>query len=207
MQPIFSRNATVDKIAFLNWRMAQETTIRYFMTLGEGYLSSSIILAKQCLIFNRNKQADILIFPILATANHGIEMYLKAIMWSLNIALGSGKRIEGRHNLGQMYRMVKSKIKKLAGPDELRKFEEGMTELECYLDELSAKIEATQMDDKMDFSRYPISNKYENHFYVDRLENVEVDLENFVKRFEIISSKLGSIAEYFYDEFAGEPQG
>lgn len=200
MQPIFSRNGNINKMAFMNWRMSQDSTIRYLMTLADGYLSSAIVLAKQCLINNRNKQADILIFPILANANHGIELYLKAITWTLNQMLGSHLKIEGQHNIDQMYRMVKSKIKKLGGPKELKAFEEGMIELESYLKELVVKIKATSKKDKMDFSRYPINNSYENHFYVDGMDNVEVDLENFVKRFEEISDKLGSVAEQLYDE-------
>lgn len=80
----------------------------------------------------------------------------------------------------------------------MKAFEEGMVDLESYIDELVVKIESTSKYDKMDFSRYPISNDM-NHFYVDRLENVEVDLENFIRQFEIINDRLGSIAERFYD--------
>jgi hypothetical protein len=207
IQPIFSRNEDHNKIAFMNWRMSQDSTIRYFMTLADGYLSSAIILAKQCLISNRDKQADILIFPILTNANHGIELYLKAMIWSLNQMLDSDLKIEGKHNISQMYKMVKSKINVLGGQSELKAFEEGMTELESYLEELTIRIEATSKKDKMDFSRYPVSTDYENHFYVDRFGNVEVDLENFVRRFEVISDKLGQLAEYFYEESGDEESG
>lgn len=206
MQPIFSRNDDIDKMAFMNWRMQDESPIRHFMNMADGYLRSSLILAKQCLICNSDKKADILIFPILANANHGIELYLKAILWMLNELLKSNAKIEGRHNIDQIYKMLKSKLKALGGVDELRAFEDGMKELEGYIDELVLKIEATSKNDKMDFSRYPISNAYENHFYVDRMGTVEVDLENFIRRFEIIHDKLTWAAEHFYDETGDDEQ-
>jgi hypothetical protein len=199
MQPIFSRNDDINKMAFLNWRMEGDTKIRYWLNLAEGYMNSSIILAKQCLIFNRNKQADILIFPIFTNANHGLELYLKSLNWMLNKILKSNSKIEGNHNIQQIFRIVKSKIKILGGTSELKSFESEMVELDSYINELFEKIKATSKDDRMDFSRYPFSNKYENHFYVDGIGNVEVDLENFVKRFEIINEKLESISDHFYD--------
>jgi hypothetical protein len=199
MQPIFSRNENIDKMAFMNWRMSEDSVDRHFINLADGYLGSAIILAKQCLICNSDKKADILIFPILANANHGIELYLKAMTLMLNRMLNVEAKIEGKHNIGQIFRMLKSKIKALAGPVELKAFEENMLEVENYIEELVAKIESNSKNDKMDFSRYPISKDYENHFYVDTMENVEVDLENFIRRFEVINDKLRSFADHFYD--------
>jgi hypothetical protein len=183
----------------MNWRMQGDSSIRYFLHLADAYMSSAIILVKQCLICNSDKKSDVLIFPILANANHGIELYLKAMNWMLNEKLKSKSKLEGRHNLDQIYRMLKSKIKTSEGSVELKDFEKGMVELENYINELSTKIRATSKNDRMDFARYPISNSYENHFYVDGLKNIEVDLENFVKRFEVIKDKLGWAAEHLYD--------
>lgn len=183
----------------MNWRMGEESTPSHMTNLAHGYLSSAIILAKQCLICNSDKKADIIIFPILMNANHGIELYLKAMTWMLNEMLELDPKIEGRHNIAQIYRMLKSKIKEVAGIKAVRSFETQMTELESYIDELVVKIEATSKNDKMDFSRYPISNDQENHFYVDRMGNVEVDLENFIKRFEAIEAKLNSYSQMLYD--------
>ncbi|HVV55193.1 MAG TPA: hypothetical protein VHC47_07710 [Mucilaginibacter sp.] len=52
----------------------------------------------------------------------------------------------------------------------------------------------------MDFSRYPFNTKYEQHFYVDIVGNVEVDLENFVSRFEIIHQNLENLWSFLYDQ-------
>lgn len=199
MQPIFSRNDNVDKMAFMNWRMSEDAVDRHFINLADGYLSSAIILAKQCLICNSDKKADILIFPILANANHGIELYLKAMTMMVNRTLNVESKIQGKHNIAQIFRMLKSKITALADPEERKAFEKSMVELENYIEELAAKIDSNSKNDKMDFSRYPISKSNENHFYVDTMENVEVDLENFIRRFEVINDELGAVAEQFYD--------
>ena len=41
-------------------------------------------------------------------------------------------------------------------------------------------------------------SKYEAHFYVDEIGNVEIDLENFVVRFMDIKQSLEQIAEVLY---------
>lgn len=184
MQPIFSRNDDYNKIAFLNWRVKKGGELRNLLNLAEGYLDASILLAKECLVDNDDKKADILICPILTNANHGIELYLKAINWIINKIKGSNKRIEGSHNIKQIFQLVKSKIPNYGGQLTLKDFNSSMEELESYITELFDKVEATPKDDKMDFSRYPFSNKYDNHFYVNAIGNVEIDLENFVSRFE-----------------------
>lgn len=50
----------------------------------------------------------------------------------------------------------------------------------------------------MDFSRYPFDNKYENHFYVDQIGNVEIDLENLVERFTVIHQSLEKFTDFLY---------
>lgn len=133
MQPIFSRNDDVNKIAFMSWRMGEESTPSHMINMADGYLGASIILAKQCLICNSDKKADIIIFLILMNANHGIELYLKAMNWTLDEKQKIVTRIEGKHNIDQIYRMLKSKIKKVFGVKSLRSFEDAMKELECYM--------------------------------------------------------------------------
>lgn len=168
------------------------------LRLAEGYLESSIILAKHCLLDNDDKKADIIIFPILTNANHGIELYLKALNWILNKLMNSQKKVEGSHNIQQIFQTLKSKIKSYNGNLSLKEFNSSTKELESYIDELFNKIEATSNDDKMDFSRYPFSNDYDNHFYVDAIGNVEIDLENFVSRFEIIKENLETLSDFLY---------
>jgi hypothetical protein len=200
MKPIFSGNSDYNKSAFVNWRTTRHDNIQNMLVLAKGFLLSSIELAKTSLSNNSDKKADILIFPILANANHGIELYLKAFVWTLNKLLRSQYNIEGRHNIKQILDTVQAKLTEYKDKDALNYFNNHCKELLNYIDELYIKIQAIPKQDKMDFSRYPIDDKYKNHFYIDELENVEVDLENFISRFQIILDTLDEIVSYFLDQ-------
>lgn len=50
----------------------------------------------------------------------------------------------------------------------------------------------------MDFSRYPFAKGYINHFYIEELDNVVVDFENFIIRVEEIGTNLNKIVEYYF---------
>ena len=52
--------------------------------------------------------------------------------------------------------------------------------------------------DKINFSRYPIDNDYQSHFYVDAIHNVEVDQENLVAKFERIRQSLNDVTAFLY---------
>jgi len=198
MQPIFSRNEDYTKIAFLNWRIEKWSDILNLLNMADGFMRSALELAKFSLSDNRDKAADILIFPILTNANHSIELYLKAITWILNKLKGEESRIEGSHNIRQIYATVRAKITDYGGGLSLESFDKQTENLKDYIEELFSKTKATEKKDKMDFSRYPFDNKYENHFYVDQIRNVEIDLENFLARFIEIHEGLEVVTEFLY---------
>lgn len=205
MKPIFVGNNDFRKSAFLNWRTSKYEDIQNMMVLAEGFLSSSVELAMNALRDNSDKKADMLVFPILTNANHGIELYLKALVWTLNRLLNSEYKIEGKHNIKQILETAKSKIREYQGQESMDMFNEKMNDLQAYIDELFAKVEATPQNAKMDFSRYPFDEKYINHFYIDEIGNVEVDLENFVQRFKLIFEALDErVSHYFYNELKQE---
>ncbi|TKC04238.1 hypothetical protein [Pedobacter frigoris] len=198
MKPIFSRNEDYTKIAFLNWRIDKWSDILNMLNIADGFMRSAIELSKFALNNNDDKAADILIFPILTNANHGIELYLKALTWMLNKKMEEDMRIEGAHNIRQIYATVRSKIKKYGGEITIKHFDEETEGLNNYIEELFEKTQATARQDKMDFSRYPFDNKYENHFYVDQIGNVEIDLENFEERFSAIHQSLEQLSDFLY---------
>lgn len=198
MQPIFSRNEDYRRIAFMNWRMSAHEQILNLFNMAEGYLQSSLHLAFVCLQDNEDKKADILVFPILANANHGIELYLKGFIWALNQLNQAEPRSEGRHNIKQIFQTVRSKVKEFKGNEGLKHFDVEMAQLSSYLTELFSKIKATPKNDKMDFSRYPFGRDSENHFYIEEFRNEEIDIENFIHRFEEIRERLESYGDYLY---------
>jgi hypothetical protein len=175
------------------------------IAIADGHLSSAVELAKVCLIDNRDKKANKLIFPILANANHGIELYLKSLIWTLNKLTNSRFKIEGSHNIQQMLQTVQAKILNYKGKEWVDHFNESNLSLSIYVDELFSLIEGDNKNDKMDFSRYPITSKYEDHFYVNYRDNVVIDLENFIERFVQIRDALDErVSYFFYQELHGE---
>ena len=197
LKDIFSRNEDYRKIAFLNWRMDSDNILNLF-NLGDGYFDSSLVLIEECLSNNKDKKADIFIFPIFTSINHGIEVYLKGITIAFNKMIQNGQNADGTHNLKQLFDTLKARIQDLDGQKALNQFEKDFEDLTAYINELNNKIESTQRNDKMDFSRYPFSKKNENHFYVDNWTNVEVDLENLKERTKSIKDKLDGFSEYVY---------
>lgn len=205
MKDVFSYNIDINKTAYMNWRTNKHDYINNMINVADGFMESSLILAKEVINDNYGKRADVIIFPILFNANHAIELYLKAITWTLNVLLKNNKQIEGNHNINQMFNNMKSKVMEFeTDKDRKAQFKKLTQNLSCYLDELKTKIndkESKKGQDNMDFARYPFDNKYINHFYVDTYDNVTVDLENFMNRFTEIGNNLSSIAQHYLYDF------
>lgn len=209
LKEVFSYNPDISMDAYINWRIEKSDPIHNMITIADGFMKSSIILAEQALEDNRDKKADIIIFPILFNANHAIELYLKAIGWTVNIILDNDKKVEGSHNIKQILDVVKSRVNQIEKSIVRKKeFENLIGNLEEYIVELFSNIESEKEGKSkanMDFSRYPFDMKYVSHFYIDTFENVVVDLENFIKRIKEIGQNLKQIStHYLYDILNGE---
>ena len=200
MKKVFSRNNQhFSKVSFVNWRTDGDD-IGNILVLADGYFSSGIELIERCLRDNQLKVADKLIFPIFHNVNHGIELYLKALNWKVNGLLASAKRIEGKHNIKQIYENTKAKIRLFRGIDGVKHFDSSTKELKMYIEELYDVIQENQSQNRIDFSRYPISKDYEQHFYTKQLDNIEVDLENLLTMLIQIYEKLEDLTSYYYHE-------
>lgn len=200
MKEVFSRNENIHVTAFMNWRIEDHTPILNMINIGDGFLQSAIILAEDAILDNTWKKADIVIFPILTNANHGIELYLKGLITILNQLLKNELKTEGGHNTQQLFKTVQARIKEYKGDKWLADFNSQNGSLIEYISELFTLIESESKKDKMDFSRYPISSKGENHFYVEEIRNVVVDLPNFIERFKSIHEALEERSDYFYHQ-------
>ncbi len=196
---IFSRNDVIEKMAFLNWRMESSDVLNLF-NLGDGYFLSSQILCDSLILNNQHKAADIVIFPIFMNFNHAIELYLKGLILTLNELIGIERKIDKTHRISQLFNTVKSRVKDLDGQKKSNEFNLDNSNLSEYIQELVQKIDPTDRNDKMDFSRYPFTKKDENHFYVDTWSNVEVDLENLIKRITSIYNCLEQYRDFYYWE-------
>jgi len=95
MKGIFTKNKNVNVTAFMNWRVEGHSPILNMLNIADGFMSSGIILAQNCISDNTWKKADIIIFPILTNVNHGIELYLKGLIAVLNELLDNGQKTDG----------------------------------------------------------------------------------------------------------------
>lgn len=176
MKDVFSCNSDVEKNAYMNWTIDKHNNISNMINIAEGYMNSSLLLAGQVIIDNTDKKADILIFLILFNANHSIELYLKAIKWSLNILLDNVNKIEGNHDIEQIYSNVCSRVNEFEKEKERRKqFKTLTNNLKRYIDELYLKMDKSSIEknkDNISFSRYPLTVGYINHFYIKAVENI-----------------------------------
>lgn len=111
MKRIFSYNDDIDKNAYMNWRTDKHEPIHNMNIIADGYFESAILLAKSCLVDNRDKKADAIIFPMLFSVNHAIELYEKSICWSLNILLGNKSKFKENHDIRGNWFTKKQKIK------------------------------------------------------------------------------------------------
>lgn len=165
-------NDDIEKNAYINWRLNNHEPIQNMIVMGDGYLTNVIETAKLCLSDNQDKKADILIFPMLFSLNHDIELYLKASCWSLNILLGYKGKYKEDHDIRNAWFTIKAKIKEY-GFDETRpeeSFNEISKRLENYLNELAYYLQKDKINDyfwNIDFSRYPVNNRDEYHFYAN----------------------------------------
>ena len=203
MKEIFTYNADINKTAYLNWRTDKHDALGNMISLAEGYYKSALKLAETLISDNRNKDADVIIFPMLFSVNHAIELYLKVLMWEFNIMMEREEKFERHHDIKQLYNVVISRMTEFEIDKERRKeFKRLTAGLKSYLDELFEKIKLDSdiRKDSMDFSRYPFNTAFDNHFYTRDYNNKVVDLQNFHIRFKEICENLDTIAtHYLYD--------
>ena len=203
MNKVFSTNEDVYKNAYMNWRTDKYQPIHNLKAMAEGYFESAEVLLQACLADNFDHKADGLIFPILFSINHGIELYVKSICWSLNVLLGYNSTFAENHDIRGIWYAAKQKIQTY-GFDygrEKADFLRMIAPLERYLNEIYRSIMTENLNDayhNIDFSRFPASRNLHNHFYVNHYDNVVVDLENLLSWCETLSDCLSALAETYY---------
>ena len=203
---IFEYNNETRKTAYLNWQMYPRQPIHNMNVLAEGYKSAANYLIKECLDDNADRKADTLILPILFCINQGIELYEKALWMSLNILLGYNPEYTENHDIRGKWFEVKNKIKKFGfetlGSDE-KEFNSMIIPLEKYIAEVMDKINRDGDINKayfnIDFSRYPLNNRKQAQFYVEKAENSVVDIEYLNIMVKDLFKCLDSLSGYYYE--------
>ena len=199
MKNIFSYNADYQKNAYINWRMnyQPDNIQNNFNILASGYSRAIKELLNLILQENRDKKADVLIFPILFSINHVIELYIKSIIIQFKILNGETTECKLTHDIHKLYiEMIELINKKEHDAIGLEKHLESLKQ---YIAELYEKIQEADDDKegkakpKLDFARYPMDSAWEIQFYLRTRENIVVDVENLLKRFEEIEDSLESL--------------
>lgn len=180
MDRIFTTQPNAEGTVNLKWK-TESNTIPNLLLLADSFLSSSIQLGKDCIKFNNKKSLDTLIFAMLANANHGIELYLQAHNWELNIRLKKGEQFEGGLDIKKSYELILEKIEEFYGIDALNEFKSNTESLKEYIDELYPLITTTAATQKAHFSRYPFSLNFEKFFYLYYPGEVGVDVRVFIE--------------------------
>lgn len=201
MKEIFSSNADIYRNAYLNWRTKRHDHLNNMNVIASGFASASLELVKNNIDSgNYGHQADELIFPILFNANHAIEVYLKTINWTINVLLEKEDTYDNTHDLKELMKLVKKLSEEFHDSFD---FEHHYGLLNCYIDELYKTIGIPKDNGNtfvdISFSRYTLTTKKQPQFYINKLDNVVVDLENFWNVFTTIFDKLDNMATYYQD--------
>lgn len=199
---IFESHPDINTNAYLNWRMDFcGARRRRLVIVGQAYFDTAYYMLQQCLDDNSDKKADVWIFPILFHIVHGIEVYLKAINVSYNVALHRDRtEIEGAHDINQLWTVSRKLILAFktenSGPaaDQLW---DAIKVVGKFIDNIYAKT------DDMTFARYPMDKDLNGHFYIEKVDNTVVNMEELHKQLPIIFHMLDfifDIPEMFIDD-------
>jgi hypothetical protein len=190
----FDTFGEIESCACLNWRFDLHRDVEsQFFDMGRGYFETALELIGKCLAENRDKKANIWIFPIMFHVVHGIEIYLKGLnsLYKIHTILnGTGdiqkSKIEGKHDIRQLCQVA---IKQLRHTKNHELIDE-MLFVQKFIDILYANT------DDMTFARYPINSKKDAHFYVKSSENVAINLNVLRQWVKRLFSILDNITSY-----------
>ncbi len=195
---IFNNHDGINKHAFLNWRFTFKDRPSLFDTMSEAYYESTNILLMECVNDNSDKKADSLIFPILFSLNHYIELRLKSIIAYFYLLESDNDYISNinknpfsTHNICELMSDV-VKLLNHTSLNGIEKDKKRFKQTNSYIRQLN-EYKIFNVSPHMDFSRYPM-NKYEKtYFYAETFENVTISLTNLKESISLASEELNGL--------------
>ncbi|TDM10447.1 hypothetical protein [Macrococcus lamae] len=204
---IFNNHDGINKHAFLNWRFTFKDRPSLFDTMSEAYYESTNILVNECINDNSDKKADSLIFPILFSLNHYIELRLKSIIAYFYLLESDNDHISNiknnpfsSHNISELMSIVV----KLLNHTNLYKIEKDLKRFKqtnSYISQLN-EYQIFKISPHMDFSRYPMNKSEKTYFYAETYENVTISLTNLKEIFSLVADELNGL--YYQLEYIHE---
>lgn len=154
------------KYAFMNWRFdngmgasdknnkSQAVSDNY--QLGKGYLGNALVELYTILENkNQNSVADILIFPIMFSILHGLELWLKGSLLALDIIFEQKGKYK-KHDICEYYDKLKKELRK-----ENLNFvlDKSLKDVDNIISELK------RVNANFDFARYSFTSRSDYQFY------------------------------------------
>lgn len=210
---IYKGPGGINSHAYLNWRYSKFANDEHIMldTMSESYFNSSQILLDAIINDNTDKKADSIIFTILFSFNHYIELKIKAIINCFVYLDKDNKRLKEilqKEENGEQYFLpfpeghkiseMKSDLIKIVKDSNLQtieKTEKRFKYLKSYMDQLN-KYQILKDSKHLDFARYPMKIGNDKYFYADTTENVTISLHNF----KSISAKVEQELSGLYNQ-------
>ncbi len=150
----------------------------------QGYLRTGEILADY--INEKGFEQDVLIYPLLFSYRHHIELILKKIIKSGNLLLEDGTDYHDNHRLTKLWKDSKTIITKVCTNENLEKMVEIMGKIDPYINELD------DIDQRSDAFRY-----WEGTKRMGRPKNVpnvyNINVRHFRKCIDFIVTFLDGI--------------
>ena len=189
LKPIFSSNSDIYKNAYMNWRTSRYDEVGNLKVVSEGFQYAATTMLENILRDNSCHQADSLIFPILYSIDQSIELCFKAILDELDLLEEKKPNNYMHHDIRLLYNTMVSQINRKE--TKTKGLQSALKDISEYINELYKQIGCEKP--KLDFARYPFDTDRNPHFYVCSTENVVVDLENLLERFNRMMDALDGI--------------
>lgn len=205
---VFSENEDMQKNAIMNWRTHKYDDVHNMKVIGDGFRKSTLLMLQQVLIDNHDKKGDVLIFPIMFSANHVIEVYLKAIVSLQQRLLEIQAPPKLSHDIKQLLEECIANEKNIKDSIGGKKIKEKLNLTLVYITELYSKIERIEVKNKgkvkivhdMTFSRYANTSERKDpapHFYIEMIENATIDVENLETMYLTIFNDLEDLINHY----------
>jgi len=205
---IFSENEDMQKNAIMNWRTHKYDDIHNMKVIGDGFRKSTLLMLQQVLTDNYDKKGDVLIFPIMFSANHVIEVYLKVIVSLQQRLMEIEAPPKLSHDIKQLLEECVANEKVLKDSLGEKGIMEKLNLTLVYITELYSKIERIEVKSNgtvkhlhdMTFSRYANTSERKNpapHFYVEMIENATIDVKNLEVIYQTVFGDLEDLINHY----------
>lgn len=153
--------------AFLNWRFDDSMGgnnkenpfqgISDNFEMGKAYMANAVI-ALYSIIYSHNPQnmADTMVFPVLFSVWHGVELWLKSSIYAISLITNTETKMNQNHNIKDYLDALRERLSEL---------NMNSTEKMALSEVVELVEEFKRVDARFDFARYSFDRKGNYQFY------------------------------------------